>query len=1214
MESHLMKILCGNKGAMDYEELVDIGAGLLDLQGLFEVVFANGALFPLVDVGGARRVVARTSARLCRARDCGGCANLHLCKFYLYGECRASRSRRGCSYCHDLNSENNAWVLKENHLEMLDSVELCTLLLQNDNTLLPPVCVSYNEGSGQFGRCPEQESCRRLHICDKYIRGTCGAGADCPRAHDFFEPHPLNTLRERGIPNELMASMFSVYQNIQAMKMSNSKAPRSASAAPKKEMTEICLYFVKGSCRQGDKCWRIHFNMPYKWEVKNGKGWSALPDNEGIERDYCNPAKINSEGSEPVCFDTMEQGTSKVRRLSTVSSVLQPNFVLTTEWAWYWEDEFGAWIRYATVERMHRMSSITSEDLERRYQEDSGAVVKFTAGQQAYELSFKDMVQRNEKYGTKRNVRRRPVFVSSADAQKARTSKRPNNAANFKAVPGYWDKTLLSDTEYKSVSLQSSTDEYKKILDLFMKTMRGYRIYSIERVQNMSLWQVFQWQRDLMKKTSSGKHSIEKLLFHGTDSKHIKAICQQNFDWRICGTHGTAYGKGSYFARDAKYSHSYTSNSGVRSMFVCRVLVGSYTKGCSSYVRPPSKDGGDVNFYDSCVDDIHNPSIFVVFEKHQVYPEYLIQYGEDTLPLPTITLWNRLLKPIPGQDMGGASTPVFSSPVNATPLASASTLVFPSPVKPTPSYSVSTNVSSGQVKPTPSYSVSTNVSSGQVKPTPSYSACTPVSSNLMKPATLASASSPVSSSPAKPAPSSSASINVSSSPVKPTPSSSAFTSVFSNPVNATTLASASTLVFPSPVKPTPSYSVSTNVSSGQVKPTPSSSAFTSVFPSPVKPTPSYSVSTNVSSGQVKPTLSSSASTPVFPSPVKPTPSYSASTNVSSGQVKPTPSYSVSTNVSSGQVKPTPSYSVSTNVSSGQVKPTPSSSAFTSVFPSPVKPTPSYSVSTNVSSGQVKPTLSSSASTPVFPSPVKPTPSYSASTNVSSGQVKPTPSYSACTPVSSNLMKPATLASASSPVSSSPAKPAPSSNASVNVYSSPVKPTPSSNASTNVSSNPVKPTPLAHASTPVSSHPLNPTPFSSASSLWFSDAVETTAPARASSGISYSVRVTPNAGPTLLSNDLEQYGFSDDFLDIPFYSSSSNLVRPLSSDAYYAPSQSSAGTSSYTPSPNFGTVTLTSHSGSRDTWPDPPSRLGSTRPAAATPLRSAKSKEKDCILL
>lgn len=56
--------------------------------------------------------------------------------------------------------------------------------------------------------------------------------------------------------------------------------------------------------------------------------------------------------------------------------------------------------------------------------------------------------------------------------------------------------------------------------------------------------------------------------------------------------------------------------------------MGDYTVGDSSYVRPPSKDGGDTVFYDSCVNNIHNPSIFVVFEKHQIYPEYLIQYSE----------------------------------------------------------------------------------------------------------------------------------------------------------------------------------------------------------------------------------------------------------------------------------------------------------------------------------------------------------------------------------------------------------------------------------------------------------------------------------------------------------------------------------------------------------------------------------------------------------
>lgn len=40
-----------------------------------------------------------------------------------------------------------------------------------------------------------------------------------------------------------------------------------------------------------DKCFRAHSNLPYRWEVKEGLQWTALPDNEGIEREYCDPAK-----------------------------------------------------------------------------------------------------------------------------------------------------------------------------------------------------------------------------------------------------------------------------------------------------------------------------------------------------------------------------------------------------------------------------------------------------------------------------------------------------------------------------------------------------------------------------------------------------------------------------------------------------------------------------------------------------------------------------------------------------------------------------------------------------------------------------------------------------------------------------------------------------------------------------------------------------------
>ena len=65
-------------------------------------------------------------------------------------------------------------------------------------------------------------------------------------------------------------------------------------------------------------------------------------------------------------------------------------------------------------------------------------------------------------------------------------------------------------------------------------------------------------------------------------------------------------------------------------MFACRVLVGEHTQGNPSLHRPPPKDAVDMSLYDSCVDDVCNPSIFVIFKKLQVYPEYLVQYEEES--------------------------------------------------------------------------------------------------------------------------------------------------------------------------------------------------------------------------------------------------------------------------------------------------------------------------------------------------------------------------------------------------------------------------------------------------------------------------------------------------------------------------------------------------------------------------------------------------------
>ncbi|CAB1346047.1 unnamed protein product, partial [Coregonus sp. 'balchen'] len=338
------------------------------------------------------------------------------------------------------------------------------------------------------------------------------------------------------------------------------------------------------------KCMGVHSTMPYQWEVENRCGWSRIPDNEGVERDYCDPAKTQSCRIPPVNFITMTCGHLKVRRLATVSSLDQPDAVLATKWTWYWEAHHDGWTPY--------LSSIV-EDLERVYKDPShGSVIVFTSGRFTYEVHLEDKYKlTHPKTGKKK-----------ADLQIIQ-----------RCSESYW-----------RVMLPNSAKEYKDIKARFEKTTVGFHILTIERVQNPILWKFYVLQRDQME--SSGTSINEKQLFHGTDSKHVDSICRNNFDWRLCGTNGTSFGKGSYFARDAKRSHSYTSHSGVRSMFVCQVLVGDYTVGNSSYVKPPPKETGGSIFYDSCVDNIQDPKVFVVFEKHQVYPEYLIQYSDTASP------------------------------------------------------------------------------------------------------------------------------------------------------------------------------------------------------------------------------------------------------------------------------------------------------------------------------------------------------------------------------------------------------------------------------------------------------------------------------------------------------------------------------------------------------------------------------------------------------
>lgn len=131
----------------------------------------------------------------------------------------------------------------------------------------------------------------------------------------------------------------------------------------------------------------------------------------------------------------------------------------------------------------------------------------------------------------------------------------------------------------------------------------------------------------------------EKKLFHGTSPENVEAICEENFDPRIHkNNRKLMLGQGTYFALDAVTSHSYAKKDSnlFQYMFLVKVLVGSYTQAHGpSYQRPSSLEDFakvDTRLYDSRVDNISNPTIFVVFDRNHFYPEYVIQYSSAKPP------------------------------------------------------------------------------------------------------------------------------------------------------------------------------------------------------------------------------------------------------------------------------------------------------------------------------------------------------------------------------------------------------------------------------------------------------------------------------------------------------------------------------------------------------------------------------------------------------
>lgn len=214
-------------------------------------------------------------------------------------------------------------------------------------------------------------------------------------------------------------------------------------------------------------------------------------------------------------------------------------------------------------------------------------------------------------------------------------AKMGDNASDALRPPSHWSR--VKDPMVAEVHTLADGPEKREVVDAFMATLGGYaslRPIEVQRIQNETMWQSFAVKRQTIlqreKDQASAGRLERKWLFHGTDEATVPKIIHQGFNRSFCGKNATACGKGVYFARDAAYSASSTysrpNGSGEQHMFVCRVVVGEYCQGRSGIPAPDVRSGHTL--YDSTVDNMSNPNMYVTYHDAQAYPEYLVKFKQ----------------------------------------------------------------------------------------------------------------------------------------------------------------------------------------------------------------------------------------------------------------------------------------------------------------------------------------------------------------------------------------------------------------------------------------------------------------------------------------------------------------------------------------------------------------------------------------------------------
>ncbi|KAL3975250.1 hormonally upregulated Neu-associated kinase [Sarotherodon galilaeus] len=279
------------------------------------------------------------------------------------------------------------------------------------------------------------------------------------------------------------------------------------------------------------------------------------------------------------------------------------------------------------AENSKRQALLVSSLVEWQFPDHSGSMVPFDI---YTNLKLEEALEKKQKVKIQIN---NEMYTADPGLRKAVSANRRNlelfrkEVKDDSALPSCWED--MKGDLVKLFALTPGSREYNNVEQELTKTRLKLNIISIERVQNPTLWQNYQILKKQMETKNKHKNN-EKLLFHGTKATSVDLINNKGFNRSYAGTNvGAAIGKGSYFAVNPNYSaQGYASPDakGHKRMYQAKVLVGDYTQGQQGMITPPAKSGSASDLYDSVTDNMSNPTMFVVFNDIQAYPEYLITF------------------------------------------------------------------------------------------------------------------------------------------------------------------------------------------------------------------------------------------------------------------------------------------------------------------------------------------------------------------------------------------------------------------------------------------------------------------------------------------------------------------------------------------------------------------------------------------------------------